>query len=107
MKENIDLDATVAVPQGKAFGSKIIRRWITPEPVSRRGRFIYAVFIDAIKRVQLNQRKRMEAFVAWFEVKPDTWVGDYRNTIPSVRVFCIPVNIRNGKLSNICHKLTA
>jgi hypothetical protein len=71
MKENGDLDATVAVPQGEDFGSNFIRRWVTPEPVSRRGRFIYALFIDAIKRVQLDQRKRMEAVVAWFEVIPD------------------------------------
>jgi len=75
-KENGDLDATVDVPQGKAFGSNFIRRWIPPEPVSRRGKFIYALFIDAIMGVQLNQRKRMEAVVAWFEVKPDTWVED-------------------------------
>jgi len=76
MKQKGDLDATVDVPQGKAFGSNIIRRCVTPQPVSRRGGIIYALFIDAIKRLQLNQRKWMEAVVAWFEVTADTWVED-------------------------------
>lgn len=76
MKQNGDLDATLYAPQGKAFGSYFIRRWVTPEPVSMWGGFIYAFFIDAIKRVQLNQRKWMEAVVVWFEVIPDMWVED-------------------------------
>jgi len=76
MKQNGDLDATVDVSQGKAFGSNFIRRCVTPEPDSRRGGFIYALFIDALKRLQLNQRKWMEAVVAWFEVIADTWVED-------------------------------
>ena len=63
-------------PTGKAFGSNFIRRCVTPEPISRQGGFIYALFIDAIKRLQLNQRKRMETVVAWFEVIADTWVED-------------------------------
>ena len=75
MKENGDLDATVAVSLKKAFGSNFIRRWVTPEPVFRRGKFIYALFID-IKRIQLKHRRPMEAVVACFEVIPGTWVDD-------------------------------
>jgi hypothetical protein len=61
---NDDLDAPAAVPLGKAFSDSFKRGWVAPEPVSRWGRFIYALFIDAVKTGQVNHRKRMKPVVA-------------------------------------------